>query len=331
MLTTHLVPMPLLAQSPPPWGIRSPNSWATSLNPPSALPLKQLLLRRPLVLDRVLIYSCHCCPPPARLALSMLALSSRCRLLSASASASCLPLVHPVSWLLCCLSLCHLCLLLCHHLLSTRRTFLASVSHWSAASCCLCLPSSAGTSRCLRLPLSVGASSCCLSLLSASRYQPAPLILIWQVDCHIDAAGTPPHQMPLPLQPLLLPSPLPPLLQQLLLLPPPTLPVPPLPLPLCQQHYPQIRGCRCCHSCHHHSICCSNCCHPHPCCCFHCHHCHRHHHRTLALASAVSITAASTNITAAIVFVVATIATATATATATTTTTAVAVAISLMA
>jgi hypothetical protein len=113
------------------------------------LPLKQCLHRCPLVLGIVLIYSCCCCPPPSSLALSMLSLSSCCRLLSASTSASHLPLVHPVSWLLHRLLLRRLCLLLRCHLLSTQHMALASTSHWS---CCLLLSLSPIVSRHLTLP-----------------------------------------------------------------------------------------------------------------------------------------------------------------------------------
>jgi hypothetical protein len=56
----HLIPMLLLALSPPPLGLRPPNSWATLLNPPSVLPLKQFLLRHLLSLIKVLLYSSPC-------------------------------------------------------------------------------------------------------------------------------------------------------------------------------------------------------------------------------------------------------------------------------
>jgi hypothetical protein len=59
-LMAHPVPMPPLALSPPQWGLRPLNSWATFLNPPSALTLKQFLLHCLLLLIRVLIYSSFC-------------------------------------------------------------------------------------------------------------------------------------------------------------------------------------------------------------------------------------------------------------------------------
>jgi hypothetical protein len=134
----------------------------------------------------------------------------------------------------------------------------------AAASCCLCLPSSAGHSPRFCLLSSAGTSFCRLHLSSASRCQLVPLVLSRQVDCHVNAVGTPPYQLPLPLQPSLPPSPLPPSLWQPLLLPTPTTPAPPPPPPHCQQHCPQLRSCHHCRCCHHCSICHRNCHHPHP-------------------------------------------------------------------
>jgi hypothetical protein len=227
MLMTHPFPTPLLALSPPPWGIRPPNSWATSLNPPSTLILKQLcstahsswveysstlvlVVHRPLDSRRTHWLSSHtvrqhlhlliasCSPPPAG-----------CSIASCYATSTS-----------CCATI--------SHLLAAR--LLPPPLIGAAASRCLCLPLSAGASHCLCLPSSASTSSWHLHLLSASRCQPAPLILSRQADCHVAAAGTPPHQMPSPLQPLLPPLPLPPLSRQPLLLPLPLLPAPSPPL-----------------------------------------------------------------------------------------------------
>ncbi len=65
-LTAYPVPMLPLDLSPPPRGLRPPNSWATLLNPPSTLPLKQILLHHLLLLIRVFLYSSPLVPSATR-------------------------------------------------------------------------------------------------------------------------------------------------------------------------------------------------------------------------------------------------------------------------
>ncbi len=152
---------------------------------PFAFPSKQCLLRHPIALGRVLVYSCHRCLPPASLALSMLALSSRHCLLSVSALTSCLPLN--------CLSF-------------TQPAACCVASRCAAsASCCAVISCPIDTWLSSEpLPLVVSASHRQLAsyILSASHFQPAsplvtstsiqlvPLILSRQVDCHIIAASS---------------------------------------------------------------------------------------------------------------------------------------------
>ncbi len=145
----------------------------TSAKSTQTLPSKQFLLCHPVVLDRVIIYSCHHYPSPAIcLALSTLALLSCLCLLSASASGSCLPLICPTSRLLHCLLLCCLRLLLplqslvqsmhgsCLRLSLMPPPLVLSVSHCQQA------PHVPSTSCCQQVPPLVAFTSYHLPIVS---------------------------------------------------------------------------------------------------------------------------------------------------------------------